>query len=1533
MGENKTKVKTTLLWTYKVLRSLIFSIIVLAVVLVALVYTSLSIPPVQNWIKGKVEAELETFFGNHIEIDRLKIIPLNEIIIEGADIHDLNEESCLKIERLGAGINLWRLVFGGKIEITYVELINFSANVYQRAEGEPLNIDFIIKALTKKDENKPPARFDLKIRNIVLRQGSARFSRLWKPETAGDKIDFNHLEITDLAADVTIPRLSNDHSVIDVRRLSLNEKSGLSIKEIGGVFKLEPDHLEVQDFVVRLPETELHTSNFTLPLDLASLGDRMVEVKIENSRITPSNLAAFYPPLANFDTPMAFQTEVGANLSDIRISELTLSSANDFQLSLSGAVRNYSDLDAAEIDVNSLAAHISQAQLQQAAGSFMKGASPLADIILSGIGAVNLDMNGMYRFKTGELGASTTLQTALGEIDLTTAGRLTENGFEGDINVGVPQLRLFGIPVGKYLSYIANSLIGFRGKLNFKDFMASSGNLDFQFEELDVLNRRISNLSGRVAKEGALCTVELASDDSDLKCEIDAEALLAGEDSQWRLTADIEDFDTYNSLLTETNTPRYEIKGIIELDAVGNNLDNITGQLSLNDFRITNSEGKSLDVDRLTVSVDETAGYKSIRLASDMVDLSLDGNYVLSKVPVMIHQTLASVFPGLVRDDREKAECGSGELLVSMKDAQPLIDFFKIPVIPLTALNVKGSFDGEDGTVSLSTEIPFIQQGKNLITDTYLDLSLDGLQQRVALQAGTVYPTKKGLLQLDADLTGRDNNYRLELDFNKDRDVAFRGRAALDILAEFGRAEGGMLLGVDWERSTLMLNGAEWVIEDSEMTFDGRALRIKDFCVRHNEQFVLISGYNDVEDNGEITLTLSDINLDYLFDTLNIPHVNFGGQATGGVTASSIFSGDPQVSTDKLTIEDFSYNGAVLGHGDVTARLNLPKKMVAIGADITKGDHTVAKADGGVWFGRDSLAFNFLADRVNVGFMQPFMKAFSSDVRGEASGEALLYGTFSDIDMVGTITAHDVSIKIDYINAYYSGSDTVYLTPGRIDIPHFKVADTYGHTAVVEGLLTHRYFHEPAFRFRINDMDHLMVYNTDSRINPRWYGKIFASGRGEVVGEPGSVTISADVVTDSGSDFTFVLSDQQEAQKSHFLTFTDRRKEEEERNREADEREKILNRFNYNVVNSQEEESDVFTLDLRASVTNDIKLNLIMDPIAGDKITAYGDGAMTMTYSSLTDELLLYGKYTLEKGTYNFSLQDIILKDFIIKPGSSIAFTGDPYTGILDITAAYRVNTSLTELDSSFATDRELNRTSVPVEALLIVTGVLTSPNIDFDIALPTVTEETARKVKSIISTDDMMSRQVLYLVALNKFYPPEYMATTNSGGEWASIASSTISSQIQNALGQLTDKVTIAPSIRSDKGDFSDIEFDLALSSQLFNNRLLINGNVGYRDPSNSNTTFVGDFDLEYLLTKKGNWRLKAYNHFNDQNYYLKSALTTQGLGIVWRKDFGYPASAVQTPKKEPVRSKEEEPAPQPEQPTPEPEQPTPVPEQADIE
>lgn len=265
----------------------------------------------------------------------------------------------------------------------------------------------------------------------------------------------------------------------------------------------------------------------------------------------------------------------------------------------------------------------------------------------------------------------------------------------------------------------------------------------------------------------------------------------------------------------------------------------------------------------------------------------------------------------------------------------------------------------------------------------------------------------------------------------------------------------------------------------------------------------------------------------------------------------------------------------------------------------------------------------------------------------------------------------------------------------------------------------------------------------------------------------------------------------------------------------------------------------------------------------------------------------MFGNYTVESGRYNFTLQDIIIREFTIRQGATISFQGDPLKAVANLTAAYSTNANLQDLDESFAEDRDLNRTLVPVNALLYLTGVISQPEIAFDLEFPTLTQDVYRKVKSIISTDDMMNQQIIYLLALSRFYTPEYMGGQNHGNELASVASSTISSQLTNMLGQISDKWTIAPNFHTDKGDFSDMEVELALSSRLLNNRLLLNGNFGYSDNAMNNNNFIGDFDIEYLLTKTGNFRLKAYNRYNDQNYYIRNSLTTQGVGIMFKHDF----------------------------------------------
>jgi hypothetical protein len=183
---------------------------------------------------------------------------------------------------------------------------------------------------------------------------------------------------------------------------------------------------------------------------------------------------------------------------------------------------------------------------------------------------------------------------------------------------------------------------------------------------------------------------------------------------------------------------------------------------------------------------------------------------------------------------------------------------------------------------------------------------------------------------------------------------------------------------------------------------------------------------------------------------------------------------------------------------------------------------------------------------------------------------------------------------------------------------------------------------------------------------------------------------------------------------------------------------------------------------------------------------------------------------------------------------------------------------------------------------------------------LPGSTDELNRQVKSYIRTEDMMNRQIIYLLVLNRFYTsPEYVRDETQTNNDLSLLTTTLFSQISNILGMVTnDKFQVGTKFhQAYEGEQTSTEFELLLSSQILNNRLIINGNFGYisnpylgnSGQESDNLPLIGDFDIEYILTKSGEIRLRAFNRYDYRNYYSPTPQLTYGLGILFRRDFNH--------------------------------------------
>ena len=298
-----------------------------------------------------------------------------------------------------------------------------------------------------------------------------------------------------------------------------------------------------------------------------------------------------------------------------------------------------------------------------------------------------------------------------------------------------------------------------------------------------------------------------------------------------------------------------------------------------------------------------------------------------------------------------------------------------------------------------------------------------------------------------------------------------------------------------------------------------------------------------------------------------------------------------------------------------------------------------------------------------------------------------------------------------------------------------------------------------------------------------------------------------------------------------------------------------------------------------------------MDQTSGDYIDLNGSGVLRATYYN-KGNFDLFGNYLVEGGVYKLTIQNALHKEFQFLSGGTIAFGGNPYDATLNLKAMYPLNSvSLSDLQLG----RSFTSNNIKVNCLMNISGTPNAPKVEFGLDLPTVSSDAKQMIYSLINSEEEMNQQVLYLLAVGRFYSQgnNNSATGGTGQSQTSLAmqsilSGQVSQQINSLLGTIINNSNWNFGANISTGDegWNNAEYEGLLSGRLLNNRLLINGEFGYRDNPNATTSFIGDFDIRYLLLPNGNLAVRVYNQSNDR-YFTRNSLNTQGLGFILKKDF----------------------------------------------
>lgn len=763
--------------------------------------------------------------------------------------------------------------------------------------------------------------------------------------------------------------------------------------------------------------------------------------------------------------------------------------------------------------------------------------------------------------------------------------------------------------------------------------------------------------------------------------------------------------------------------------------------------------------------------------------------------------------------------------------------------------------------------------------------------QRLRLFAASNSNGSEVLLQADkptgkrnvlVDLHARTNGDDIKADFQwkENTDGLYYGQ--VNTLTRLGKDENGrQTFTTQFMPSDFVINDTTWHVSGGTLHYADKHLEINHCAINRGiEQGLLVDGCYSQNPNDSIVAKLRNIDVKYVLDLVNFDAVSFEGQVSGLATLK-MANNKPHADFN-LTLPALFFNGANMGETKILGNFDSNTRRINLDAKMVEGTLGYTKVDGYVGIAEKGLDLQCYAHGTPISFINKFISGILEDVSGRATGDFHLYGPFKKLDFGGEVVAQaEMTIPVTGVH-YKIPSGRAIFSPGLMSFEDAIIDDGRGGTGSVRGKIMHEHLKKMNYNFEAV-FSNALVYDMPKQIDWNFYATAIGDGHLLLKGKPGRLETNVTFTPQRGTDFTFINDTPETVGSNGFVHFGSKRAEALSEN---------VSDVKQETANERSSDMDIL-LNFNVNVNPDAALHIIMDEKCGDVINLFGQGNVNASWYNKGD-FRMYGTCKVDHGEYRFSIQDVIRKNFHLKEGGEVNFAGNPMDANLDVQAVYTVNSaSLSDLNAGTS----FGDNNVRVNCLLNIQGTAGNPQISFDLDLPTVNEDEKQMVRKLIATEEDMNMQIIYLLGVGRFYT--YDAASQSEGGANQLAANSVNSFISNTLSSQLNEIisnavqnnnwTIGANFATGNQGWNDMEVEALLSGRLFNNRLLLNGQFGYRDKATvaTSTNFIGDFDIQYLLTKNGNIRLKAYNETNDR-YFTKSSLTTQGIGIILQKDFG---------------------------------------------
>ena len=923
-----------------------------------------------------------------------------------------------------------------------------------------------------------------------------------------------------------------------------------------------------------------------------------------------------------------------------------------------------------------------------------------------------------------------------------------------------------------------------------------------------------------------------------------------------------------------------------ELDQV---LDNLTGYIIIDTLDVRNGE-KLVVMEQMKVLVDSDKERKQtnhqLRIQSDYLTANISGDFQYQTLPATIQGFLHQYLPAIVeKPKKQNKQPNNVGFYAYFRELEKITEALDMDVHFPSYPTVKGYINEEYNSLGLQAYIPKIRTSTAQMEDLTIEMNneLDALDLSVyvfnRLPKENPTAAKIGDVKAHMNLTARENE--LDMTISLDNTDSIRNAGEIQVGALLQQYNNKPQANIHIQPTEIVLNDSIWTINESDIIYTAaeKKMDIRSFSINTDFQRIAVDGIASTDPNDSIEVELQNIDLQYLLGyTEASKAISVQGPLSGWAKIYGLFA-QPMIEANAL-LPNAGLNGTYLGDVVATAYLDREAKAIIInGEAIDSTNHKVVDVQGKVipatkWWGLD-----IQCDSVDISLIDFWTNKIFSNPQGRAYGNLSVFGQNRQTWVTAAVFGKDAQVTIPQLGTTFYFSDSVLMDSTSIRIPHATAYDAEGNKGILSGIITHENFLN--MRYDINaSVENMLAMNLPYEPQSMFYGKVYGSGDLHIYGDDFECNIDVDARTEANTQFFLSVTTATTATSSSFIDFV-----------QPDTTSQTLLRLLQTPKKKKKttiERGTRTKLSLQIEATPTAEINIKMG--GDDGIRGRGEGNIQLSYDDSSGEVQMLGTYTLQLGLFTFTLGNIVRRNFTIAEGSRMMWSGDPLSPTVDITGRYQTTASLRDLFGTEISQVATNRTSVPVNCVLHMTDLLFNPVLKFAIELPQSDESVQSQINSIINTDEMLMRQVIYLLVFNRFYTPDYLQSTQTVGlnETYSLLSSTITGQINSWLSKLTDIFTMGFNFRTDgEGETASQEYEANFQIRPIN-QLIINGNFGYRYNDLSNRPFFGDLDIEYLLTPNGKLRAKAYTHTVDK-YSLRQANTVQGVGLVFKHDFNW--------------------------------------------